>query len=95
MSYGAKWHDSSSPSAVRYLGYPLYHTKTQLLHYLDNIKTTITRHANILKERHLSIRGASMVANSLLLSRLWHILRVIPAPQSWLQDIKTIVRSFV
>lgn len=73
--YGAQWHDSTSSGAVRYLGYPLYHTQTQLMDFLDDIKNKIARHANILKARHLSIRGSGLVANSLLLSRLWHVLR--------------------
>ena len=94
-TYGADWHDSHNPEAVRYLGYPLYHTPQQLSSFLDGIKIKITRHANILRTRSLSIRGASTIANSLLLSRLWHILRVIQAPQSWLQEIKSIVRSFL
>ncbi|CDS11845.1 hypothetical protein LRAMOSA11489 [Lichtheimia ramosa] len=95
QDYGAEWHDTTSPLAVRYLGYPLYHNQHQLLSYLNEIKLKITRHAHLLKGRNLSVRGASMVANSLLLSRLWHVLRVVPAPLTWLKEIKTIVRNFV
>lgn len=80
QEYGAEWHDNTSSAAVRYLGYPLYHNQHQLLQYLDEIKFKISRHPTILKGRNLSIKGAGMVANSLLLSRLWHVLRVIPAP---------------
>ena len=93
--YGAQWHDRHSSTAVRYLGYPLYHNDAQLFNFLDNIKSKIARHAQLLKARHLSIRGASTVANSLLLSRLWHVMRVIPLPQQWKQDIQRIVRSFL
>ncbi|CDS10936.1 hypothetical protein LRAMOSA11422 [Lichtheimia ramosa] len=63
--------------------------------FLDDIKNKIARHANILKARHLSIRGSGLVANSLLLSRLWHVLRVNPAPEPWLQEVKSIVRKYV
>ncbi|KAI7873544.1 hypothetical protein K492DRAFT_138914, partial [Lichtheimia hyalospora FSU 10163] len=93
--YGAQWHDCHSSTAVRYLGYPLYHNNAQLFDFLDNIKNKVARHAQLLKARHLSIRGASTVANSLLLSRLWHVMRVIPLPQQWKQDIQRIVRSFL
>ncbi|CDH59996.1 hypothetical protein RO3G_01611 [Lichtheimia corymbifera JMRC:FSU:9682] len=93
--YGAQWHDSQNPTAVRYLGYPLYHTKAQLWNFLDDLKSKIARHAQILKSRNLSLRGASTVANSLLLSRLWHIMRVVPVPQEWRKEIQNIVQSFL
>ncbi|KAJ8654752.1 hypothetical protein O0I10_009643 [Lichtheimia ornata] len=95
QTYGAQWHDATSTDAVRYLGYPLYHTANQLASFLDSLKLKLLRHANILKERRLSLRGASTVANSLLLSRLWHVLRVTPMPHEWLLDMKSIVLSFI
>ncbi|KAJ8656559.1 hypothetical protein O0I10_007636 [Lichtheimia ornata] len=94
-TYGAQWHDSANTTALRYLGYPLFHNNSQLGNYLADIKGKIMRHANILKSRHLSIRGAGMVANSLLLSKLWHIMRVVPVPKYWLKEVKTVVRSFL
>jgi hypothetical protein len=63
-SSGIEWHDATSSGAVRYLGYPLYSTQAQLLDYLDAILVKVTRHSNLLKERQLSIRGKSLVANS-------------------------------
>ncbi|CDH60003.1 hypothetical protein RO3G_01473 [Lichtheimia corymbifera JMRC:FSU:9682] len=95
QTYGAQWLDASSTEAVRYLGYPLYHTADQLASFLDLLKLKLLRHTNILKERRLSLRGASTVANSLLLSRLWHILRVTPVPHHWLSEMKSIVLSFI
>jgi endonuclease/exonuclease/phosphatase family metal-dependent hydrolase len=94
-SSGIEWHDASSSGAVRYLGYPLYSTQAQLLDYLDAILVKVTRHSNLLKERQLSIRGKSLVANSLLLSKVYHILRVIPAPTSWLDQLKRVIREFM
>ena len=92
---GLEWHDSSSVGAVRYLGYPLYSSKAQLNHFLDGVKVKVSRHANILRERHLSIRGAGLVANSLLLSKVWHLLRVVPVPDVWLKEIQQIVRKYL
>ncbi|KAI7876050.1 hypothetical protein K492DRAFT_135777, partial [Lichtheimia hyalospora FSU 10163] len=94
-SFGSQWHDTTSNSALRYLGYPLFHNQSQLQDYLSDVKGKIARHANILKGRTLSPRGTGMVTSSLLLSKLWHILRVIPAPSDWLQEINAIVRSFM
>ncbi|CAO3611948.1 unnamed protein product [Mucor hiemalis] len=92
---GLEWHDSSSADAVRYLGYPLYSSDAQLNQFLDAIKVKVMRHANILSGRHLSIRGAGLVANSLLLSKVWHLLRVVPVPDVWLKDIQKIVRKYL
>ena len=90
-----EWYDESSTGSVRYLGYPLYHTQAQLDHFLDAIKIKIQRHCNMLQQRNLSIRGKSVVANSLLLSRLWHILRAVVVPSQWLTNVERIVRQYI
>ncbi|KAK4521263.1 uncharacterized protein ATC70_012899 [Mucor velutinosus] len=46
--------------------------------YLDGVLVKVQRHSNLLKQRNLSIRGAGLVANSLLLSKVYHLLRVVP-----------------
>jgi hypothetical protein len=94
-SEGVEWHDSISTGSVRCLGYPLYHNQDQLLVFLDEIKVKILRHSNFLRQRHLSIRGSGLVANSLLLSRVWHLLRVVPAPVKWLNEVKSLVCNFL
>ncbi|KAG1049516.1 hypothetical protein G6F43_008161 [Rhizopus delemar] len=43
------WHDAFIKTAVRYLEYPLYHTRHQLLSYLNEIKLKITRQCHFLK----------------------------------------------
>jgi hypothetical protein len=92
---GFEWYDAQSSSALRYLGYPLYHNDQQLLSYLNEVKLKISQHANFLRGRHLSIRGTSLVAKAILLGGLWHLLRVTSVPPKWLKEIKAIVRNFV
>ncbi|CAO3630098.1 unnamed protein product [Mucor fragilis] len=97
-SAGLQWHDAHSRGAVRYLGYPLYHTESQLQDYLDGVLVKVQRHSNLLKQRNLSIRGAGLVANSLLLSKVYHLLRVVPgggATESWVKALKKVVREFL
>ncbi|CEG80106.1 hypothetical protein RMATCC62417_14488 [Rhizopus microsporus] len=62
---------------------------------LRELKIKVQQHSFLLKARGLSIRGTGIVANSLLLNKFWHVLRVVPAPKQWLQEIRTIVRTFV
>jgi hypothetical protein len=45
--------------------------------------------------RSLSILGRSHIANSLLLSKLWHILRVIDPPTRWLKQCERATRNYV
>ncbi|KAG2209688.1 hypothetical protein INT47_001834, partial [Mucor saturninus] len=46
-------------------------------------------------ERNLSLRGSGLVANSLLLSRLWHILRVVSVPAKWLDSVQALIRGYL
>ncbi|CAO0803754.1 unnamed protein product [Mucor circinelloides] len=97
-SAGLQWHDAHSRGAVRYLGYPLYRTESQLQDYLDGVLVKVQRHSNLLKQRNLSIRGAGLVANSLLLSKVYHVLRVVPgggATESWVMALKKVVRDYL
>lgn len=45
---GFHWHNAESSGSVRYLGYPLCHTESQLRDYLDNLLVKIQTHSNIL-----------------------------------------------
>jgi hypothetical protein len=63
--------------------------------FLNQIYIKIQRHAAFLKGRHLSIRGASLVSNSKLLSRIWHLLKVVPVPDPWVKGVRRLVSKFV
>ena len=90
-----QWHDNKETTAAIYLGYPLTSSTQQMSKYLDSIITKIERHANILSQRGLSILGRSMIANTLLLSRIWHSIRVLCPPQSFFQRIRSVIIKFL
>jgi hypothetical protein len=90
-----EWHDKSKTTAIRYLGFPLSSSKNQLEAFLADTLDKIRRHTNILHARNMSIKGTSLVANSLLLSRLWHLLRVITVPEKWLHQVRKMIHRFV
>ncbi|KAG1050345.1 hypothetical protein G6F43_007376 [Rhizopus delemar] len=54
----------------------------------------IARSCDIHKQRNLSFRGRAAVLNNLLLSTLWHILRVPRVSQRTLGSIRRICREF-
>ena len=92
---GISYHTKDSATAVRYLGYPLYSAPHQLQAYLGKIRALILGHCTKLAGRDLSVQGLTSVANSVILSKLWHLLRVIPEPLKWLDEIRSIVRKLV
>jgi hypothetical protein len=94
-AFQGQWHDYNSPEALIYLGYPIYHSEYQLNGFLSRIFSKLERHINILMSRSLSILGRSHIANSLLLSKLWHILRVIDPPTRWLKQCERATRNYV
>lgn len=90
-----QWHDKQNISAAIYLGYPLTSNKQQLKNYLLSIIVKVEQHTNILSQRNLSIQGRSMVANTLLLSRIWHSIRVISPPLEFFGKIRTLLIRFL
>ncbi|KAG1124410.1 hypothetical protein G6F61_012187 [Rhizopus arrhizus] len=90
-----QWHDKRASSATTYLEYPLTSSAQQLTIYLDSLIVKLEKHATILSQRRLSILGRNMIANSLLLSRVWHSIRVLSPPQNFFQRIRTVIISFL
>ncbi|CEP08875.1 hypothetical protein [Parasitella parasitica] len=89
------WHDARSPSPVRYLGFPLYTSIAQRDVFLKQLLETIQQGCLIHQQRGLSVRGRATVLNSLLLSKLWHVLRVVTVPVSFFQSINSAMSSFL
>lgn len=89
-----KWHDKRDQQPVIQLGYPMYSNPKQLDLFFDQLLTKIMKHIIILKGRHLSIRGKSLITNALLTSKLWHVLRVVPASSEWMKKVKQCVITY-
>ena len=89
------WHDYRSLSAVRYLGYPLASTASQLNVFLDGLLVKIKTACDIHLQRGLSVQGRSTVVNTLILSKIWHVLRVTPVPLSFHKQIRSLITRFI
>jgi endonuclease/exonuclease/phosphatase family metal-dependent hydrolase len=94
-SRGISYHTAASTHAVRYLGYPLHSSPSQLNLYLTRIKNVLYLKCCQLKSRGLSVRGLALITNSLVFSKLWHLLRVTPVPKYWLNDIRSMASKFL
>ncbi|KAG1520551.1 hypothetical protein G6F52_007555 [Rhizopus delemar] len=89
------WNDRTSDSPVVYLGFPLHLTVSQRNQFLDTLFKGIESSYRIHSQRSLSIRGRITIVNSLILSRLWHVLRVLSVPKRFLHRVRSAVSSFV
>jgi hypothetical protein len=76
------------------LGYPIALNTAQRDTFFTNIHKKIQHHINLHHGRQLSILGRSTIANSLLLSRLWHIIAVQPPTRQWIKKIQGSIRKF-
>lgn len=89
------WHDCRSMKPIIYLGFPLFTSVAQRNSFLDHLLEKIRNACFIHQGRGLSVRGRSTVLNSLILSKLWHVLRVITVPKSFLSKVQTVIANFV
>ena len=91
----SSWHDRTSPKAVRYLGFPLISSLAQRRLVEKNLLDSISSICATFAQRNLSLRGKAVVANSVILSKLWHVLRVIALPQSFFRKVRSIIGRFI
>ncbi len=89
------WHDRSSPSPLRYLGYPLCSSVSQRNVAFSRLADSIRVSCSLHSQRQLSIRGRATVLNSLIYSKLWHVLRLSCFTKSQMSLLHGIGLSFV
>ena len=87
-------HSKQAEDALVYLGYPIALTRTQRDSFFNNIHKKIKHHINLQHGRQLSVLGRSIIANSLLLSRLWHVIAVHPPMRQWTKKVQGSIRKF-
>ncbi|KAI7860243.1 hypothetical protein BDC45DRAFT_430467, partial [Circinella umbellata] len=63
--------------------------------FLESLYNKTKHHVDFLQQRHLSVLAKSIIANSLLLSRLWHVLQVCIVLTSWPKKCNSLVRQYV
>jgi hypothetical protein len=90
-----QWHDRSSPTPLIYLGYPICSSITQRNMAYSKLYDDIKACCHIHSQRSLSIRGRATVLNSLIYSKLWHVLRLTIFTQSQLNSFRSIGSLFI
>ncbi|KAG1135049.1 hypothetical protein G6F37_013147 [Rhizopus arrhizus] len=63
--------------------------------FLDKIVRSIVSACEVYSHRSLSVRGRVTILNSLILPRLWHVIRALSIPpESFLKRIQSMASSF-
>ena len=63
-----------------------------------NIRKCIQKMENNVKiqnQRHLSLKGKTMIINTILLSKLWYVCSVFPLPKNLIPEINKIIFKFL
>ncbi|KAG1028039.1 hypothetical protein G6F26_002915 [Rhizopus arrhizus] len=89
------WHDKSALSPLIYLGYPVYSSVTQRNQFVDQLLTKVKLSCQIHSQRSLSIRGRVAVLNTLIYSKLWQVLRVVPLTTTQLASFRSLGSAFL
>ncbi|KAK4521913.1 uncharacterized protein ATC70_004451 [Mucor velutinosus] len=90
-----KWYDSHSTGYIKYLGYPLWFANHQRDVFVSELLGNIRVMTDIYGSRKVSLYGKANIANTLILSKLWHVIRVVSLPQEVLKKIKSTIYQFV
>ncbi|KAK4509305.1 uncharacterized protein ATC70_007655 [Mucor velutinosus] len=91
----SSWHDHSSSTPLIYLGYGLFINRQQRSSFVDTLISTIRTSCQLHSTRNLTLRGRVTVLNSLILSKLWHVPRLVTFTPSEFKTIQSIISSFV
>ena len=76
------------------------------IHFNDDIEMTkryniteciqkMENNAKVQNQRHLSLKGKTIIINRILLSKLWYVCSVFPLPKDLLSEINKIIFKFL
>ncbi|KAG1281989.1 hypothetical protein G6F66_011268 [Rhizopus arrhizus] len=91
----SKWHDHSSPSPFRYLGFPFIQSFHQRRYLEQQLLQTVKSQCTIYYQCRLSIKGRATIVNALILSKLWCVLRMVHLPTTFFRRLNSEIYQFV
>ncbi|KAI9317854.1 hypothetical protein BX666DRAFT_1839651, partial [Dichotomocladium elegans] len=74
-------HDRTWPDPLVYLGYPLATSRSQMDVFLAKLLQSLESDCQLHSSRSLSVRARATILNSLILSPIWHVIRIVGVPQ--------------
>ncbi|KAK4519269.1 uncharacterized protein ATC70_009501 [Mucor velutinosus] len=88
-------HSVEDDVPLIYLGFPLVQSRLQRVNFMGSLVTKIKIATQIHSTRSLSVVGRATVLNSLLLSKLWYILRVTPLTLADFKQLRSLAIQFL
>lgn len=89
------YHSYKSIGAFRYLGYQMIYTAQQRGYVQQQLLGKIKTMINIYSQRQLSLRGRATVMNTLILSKLWYVLRVFLPTRCFFKELQQMIYRYV
>ncbi|KAG1623483.1 hypothetical protein G6F45_010931 [Rhizopus arrhizus] len=89
------WFDFQPLGYIKYLGYPIWFTNDQRTIFHKETIRKLEISVKIHSQRQLFVYGRAHIANTLILSKLWHFLRITSLPKSFYNKVSSIVYQFV
>ncbi|KAK4519049.1 ELL domain-containing protein [Mucor velutinosus] len=88
-------HSVEDDKPLTYLGFPLVQSHIQRIHFMGTLVTKIKTAIQIHSGRTLSVVGKTTVLNTLLLSKLWYILRMTSLTQTDFKQLSSLAFQFL
>ncbi|KAG2189846.1 hypothetical protein INT46_009977 [Mucor plumbeus] len=89
------WHDKTAPDPLIYLGYAICSSPFQCASHAQTIIANLKKQCQIYTARSLTYRGKVTIMNSLIYSKLWHMIRLFSFSQSEFHQLQQIAASFI
>jgi exonuclease III len=89
------WHDSQASQPLIYLGYAICSSANQRASYATSIISMLRSYCLMHSQRSLTYRGRVTVINSLLFSKLWHVMRIFTFSPPEIKQMQQIAATFI
>lgn len=88
----SKWEDESN--ATKHLGFPVANNFSTL-QLKEQIQFGVSSNLNKLKQRHLSLAGRVLIANSLIMSTIWYFITLWAGDLDFLNHLQSQIERFI
>lgn len=89
------YYSYKSIGAFRYLGYEMIYTAQQRAYVQQQLLSKIKTSINIYSQRQLFLKGRATVMNTLILSKLWYVLRVFYPTRCFFKQLQKMMFQYV
>lgn len=89
------YHTNRDSEPFRYLRFNMVYTIGQRNHLQHKLVTIIKSSIQLYSTRQLSLRGRVTVINTLIMTKIWHCLRLLQPTQGFLKQLQTLIYNFV